>query len=218
MLFFLDTADIKEIRDLATTGLIDGITTNPSLASQTGSTFVDLIKEICEIIPGPVSAEVSAFTTEDMVREGQRLAQIAPNVTVKVPLTPEGLKACHILSGKGIAVNVTLCFTSIQALLAAKAGATFVSPFCGRLDDISQDGIELIADIKNIYNNYPDYSTKILAASIRHPHHVLQAARFGADVVTVPPKVFRQLFKHPLTDNGLEQFSQDWNKAGLTIL
>jgi transaldolase len=218
MLFFLDTADIKEIRDLADTGLIDGITTNPTLAAQTGKTFIELIKEICAIIPGPVSAEVAALTAEDMIREGQHLAQIAPNVVVKVPLTPEGLKACHVLNSKGIEVNVTLCFTATQALLAAKAGATFISPFCGRLDDISQDGIELIADIKNIYNNYPHYTTKILAASIRHPHHVLQAARFGADVVTMPPKIFRQLFKHPLTDSGIEQFSQDWEKAGLTIL
>jgi transaldolase len=218
MKFFVDTADVKEISELAATGLLDGVTTNPSLVAKAGRDFKTIIKEICAIVPGPVSAEVSALDAESMVAEGRTLAAIAPNVTVKVPLTWEGLKACRTLTGEGTMVNVTLCFSANQALLAAKAGATFVSPFIGRLDDIGLDGMELVAEIRTIYDNYPDLSTEILAASIRHVNHVKQAAMIGADVVTVPPAVLHALVKHPLTDKGLELFLADWKKTGQKIV
>jgi transaldolase len=218
MKFFVDTADVKEISELAATGLLDGVTTNPSLVAKAGRDFKTIIKEICAIVPGPVSAEVSALDAEGMVAEGRTLAAIAPNVTVKVPLTWEGLKACRTLTGEGTMVNVTLCFSANQALLAAKAGATFVSPFIGRLDDIGLDGMELVAEIRTIYDNYPDLSTEILAASIRHVNHVKQAAMIGADVATMPPAVLHALVKHPLTDKGLELFLADWKKTGQRIV
>jgi transaldolase len=218
MKFFVDTADVKEISELAATGLLDGVTTNPSLVAKAGRDFKTIIKEICAIVPGPVSAEVSALDAEGMVAEGRTLAAIAPNVTVKVPLTWEGLKACRTLTGEGTMVNVTLCFSANQALLAAKAGATFVSPFIGRLDDIGLDGMELVAEIRTIYDNYPDLSTEILAASIRHVNHVKQAAMIGADVATMPPTVLQALVKHPLTDKGLELFLADWKKTGQRIV
>ena len=218
MKFFVDTADIAEIRDLASTGLLDGVTTNPSLVAKTGRGFFELIEEICAVVPGPVSAEVAATDHETMLAEGTRLAAIAPNVTVKVPLTRDGLKTCKALSEAGTMVNVTLCFSSAQALLAAKAGATFVSPFVGRLDDIGEDGMALIGDILHIYRQYPALATEVLVASIRHPRHVVEAARMGADVGTLPPAVLRMLFKHPLTDRGLEAFLADWAKTGQSIL
>lgn len=217
MLFFLDTADVKEIRALASTGLVDGVTTNPSLVANSQTSFSDLIKEICDIIPGPVSAEVISPAAKDMIEEGRILAKIASNVTIKVPLTTEGLKACQALTSEGINVNVTLCFTPIQALLAAKSGAAFISPFCGRLDDIGSDGMQVICDIRDIYSNYPQYTTKILAASVRHLQHVMRAALLGADAITIPPKVFHALVKHPLTDQGLETFNKDWEKSSLRI-
>lgn len=217
MKIFLDSADIGEIRELASTKLIDGVTTNPSLAAKSGKPFAKLIEEICDIVPGPVSAEVISLNADEMISEGQYLSKIAPNVTIKVPLTVDGLKACYALSHDSIMVNVTLCFSTNQALLAAKAGATFISPFCGRLDDISQDGMDLIADIRRVYDNYHQLNTEILAASIRHPQHVLAVARLGADVATLPGKVFQQLYRHPLTDLGIQQFMADWQAAGLTI-
>jgi len=218
MKFFIDTADLNEIRDLAATGLLDGVTTNPSLVAKSGARFLDLIAEICGVVSGPVSAEVASTDCETMVAEGRRLAAIAHNVTVKVPLTPDGLKACRTLADEGTMVNVTLCFSAGQALLAAKAGATFVSPFVGRLDDISQDGMTLIADIVEIYRQYPMIATEVLVASIRHPLHLVRAAKMGAGVATIPPAVIRQLYKHPLTDRGLEAFMTDWAKAGQSIL
>jgi len=218
MKFFVDTGDVAEIRDLAATGLLDGVTTNPSLIAKAGKPFIPLIEEICSIVEGPVSAEVAATDFETMLKEGEKLAKIASNVAVKVPLTEAGLKVCKILSDNGTMVNVTLCFSPLQALLAAKAGAAFISPFIGRLDDIGQDGMQLIADIVQIYNNYPDFRTQVLAASIRHPIHVLEAARLGADVATLPPAVIRQLYKHPLTDKGLATFVDDWKKTGQSIL
>jgi transaldolase len=218
MKFFVDTADVKEIKELAATGLLDGVTTNPSLVAKAGRDFKTIIKEICELIPGPVSAEVSALDTEGMIAEGRVLAKIAPNVTVKVPLTWDGLKACKALTGDGTMVNVTLCFSANQALLAAKAGATFVSPFIGRLDDIGLDGMELLAEIRTVYDNYADLSTEVLAASIRHVNHVKQAALIGADVATMPPAVLHALVKHPLTDRGLELFLADWKKTGQRIV
>ncbi len=218
MKFFVDTAELNDIRELSATGLVDGVTTNPSLVAQSGRDFVDVVKEICEIVSGPVSAEVTATDFHSMVREGQKLAKIAPNVTVKVPLTMDGLKACKALTSEGTMVNVTLCFSPGQALLAAKAGATFVSPFVGRVDDISGDGMALIAEICEIYRNYPSLDTEVLVASIRHPLHVVEAAKLGADVATLPPKVLRQLFQHPLTDKGLAAFLADWEKTGQTIL
>jgi transaldolase len=217
MKFFVDTADIAEIRDLAETGLLDGVTTNPSLIMKAGRPIKDVIAEICEVVPGPVSAEVAATDHDGMVREGRILARIAENVTIKVPLTWDGLKACKTLSGEGQMVNVTLCFSAAQALLAAKAGATFISPFIGRLDDIGLDGMELIREIRAIYDNYPALKTEILAASIRTHNHVKDAALAGADVSTVPPAVLKSLVKHPLTDKGLEAFLADWKKTGQTI-
>lgn len=217
MKFFVDTADVAEIKDLAATGLLDGVTTNPSLVAKTGRDFKSTIAEICEIVPGPVSAEVGALDAEGMITEGRILARIAKNVTVKVPLTWDGLKACRVLTGEGTMVNVTLCFSATQALLAAKAGATFVSPFIGRLDDIGLDGMQLIQEIKAIYDNYLDLETDILAASIRTVNHVKDAAIAGADVATVPPAILKSLVKHPLTDKGLEQFMADWKKSGQKI-
>jgi transaldolase len=218
MKFFVDTADTDEIRDLAATGLLDGVTTNPSLVAKTGRKFLDVVREICEMVEGPVSAEVAATDFETMHAEGQKLARIAPNVAVKVPLTPDGLKTCRALSQQGTMVNVTLCFSPGQALLAAKAGASFISPFIGRLDDVGTDGMQLIADICQIYRNYDGIRTEVLVASIRHPMHVVEAARIGADVATLPPAVLRQLYNHPLTDKGLAAFLADWAKTGQSIL
>lgn len=218
MKFFVDTADIAEIAELNDTGLLDGVTTNPSLVAKTGKDFVSTIKEICRIVKGPVSAEVTATDHATMLAEGRKLAALATNVAVKVPLTVDGLKTCKALSDDGIMVNVTLCFSPAQAILAAKAGATFISPFVGRLDDIGQDGMQLIADIVQIYNNYPDFKTEVLVASIRHPIHLIESAKIGADVATLPPNVLKGLVKHPLTDKGLEAFLADWKKTGQSIL
>jgi transaldolase len=216
MKFFVDTADIADIRELAETGLLDGVTTNPSLIHKSGRNFLEVVKEIAELVPGPVSAEVVATDHSEMMREAEILRKIADNITIKVPLTIDGLKTCKALAAEGTMVNVTLCFTANQALLAAKAGATFISPFVGRHDDIGFDGMEIISDIRMIYDNY-DFRTQILVASIRHPVHVLQSAKIGADVITAPPAVIRQLVKHPLTDRGLESFAADWAKTGQTI-
>ncbi len=218
MKFFVDTADVNEIRELAETGLLDGVTTNPSLIAKSGRNFIETIREICALVDGPVSAEVAALDAETMLAEGRKLAGIAENVAVKVPLTWDGLKTCRALAEAGIMVNVTLCFSANQALLAAKAGAAFISPFIGRLDDVGEDGMNLIRDIRTIYVNYPDLGTEILAASIRHPRHVTDAALAGADVATVPPVVLRQIVNHPLTDKGLAQFVADWKKTGQSIL
>ena len=217
MKFFVDTADVAEIKDLAATGLLDGVTTNPSLVAKAGRDFREIIAEICALVPGPVSAEVAATDLDGMLKEGRSLAKIAKNVTVKVPLTWAGLKACKALTGEGTLVNVTLCFAANQALLAAKAGATFISPFVGRLDDTGADGMDLVREIRIIYDNYPELGTQILAASIRNVLHVKQAAMIGADVVTVPPAVLRALVSHPLTDKGLELFLSDWKKTGQRI-
>jgi transaldolase len=216
MKFFVDTADIGDIRELAETGLLDGVTTNPSLIHKSGRDFLEVVKEIAQLVPGPVSAEVVATDHAEMMREAEILRRIADNITIKVPLTLDGLKACRALTGEGTMVNVTLCFTANQALLAAKAGATFISPFVGRHDDIGFDGMEIISDIRIIYDNY-DFATEILVASIRHPVHILQSAKIGADVITAPPAVIRQLFRHPLTDRGLEGFAADWAKTGQKI-
>ncbi len=216
MKFFVDTADTAEIAELAETGLLDGVTTNPSLIHKAGRDFLEVVREICAIVPGPVSAEVVATDHAEMMREAEVLRRIADNITIKVPLTLDGLKTCRALTGDGTMVNVTLCFTANQALLAAKAGATFISPFVGRHDDIGFDGMQIISDIRLIYDNY-DYQTQILVASIRHPVHVLESARIGADVITAPPGVIRQLFKHPLTDRGLDLFAADWAKTGQSI-
>ena len=218
MKFFVDTADVDEIRELAATGLLDGVTTNPSLVAKSGRPFLQVIREICEIVDGPVSAEVTATDHSTMLSEGRKLAQLAGNVAVKVPLTPDGLKTCRVLADDGVMVNVTLCFSPSQSILAAKAGAAFVSPFIGRLDDISRDGMGLIADIRMIYDNYAEFTTEILVASIRSPNHVAEAAKIGADVATIPPGVIRQLFNHPLTDKGLDAFLTDWAKTGQSIL
>jgi transaldolase len=219
MKFFVDTADINDIKDLAATGLLDGVTTNPSLVAKSGAaSFIDLIKDICKIVEGPVSAEVGATDYDQMLEEGKYLAKLAKNVAVKVPLTPAGLKVCKYLSGQGTMVNVTLCFSPAQAILAAKAGATFVSPFVGRLDDIGENGMQLIADICEIYSQYPQFKTEVLVASVRHPQHIVQAALLGAHVATSPPSVIRQLYAHPLTDKGLAQFVTDWAKCGQKIL
>jgi transaldolase len=216
MKFFADTAEISEIRELADTGLLDGVTTNPSLVHKSGRNFLEVVKEIASVVSGPVSAEVVALDYEGMMREAEVLRKIAKNIAIKVPLTPAGLKACKALTGDGSMVNVTLCFSAAQALLAAKAGATFISPFIGRLDDIATDGMSLIADIRLIYDNY-DFQTQILAASVRHPMHVLEAAKVGADVMTAPPKIIWQLFNHPLTDSGIASFLKDWEATGQKI-
>ena len=217
MKFFVDTADVAEIRALAELGMVDGVTTNPSLIAKSGRNILEVIKEICATVPGPVSAEVTATDAENMLREGRLLAKLAPNVTVKVPLTVDGLRTCRALADEGTMVNVTLCFSAAQAILAAKAGAAFVSPFVGRLDDIGQDGMDLIAEIVAIYANYASFKTEILVASVRHPIHVVQAAKLGAHVATLPPGVLRALFNHPLTDKGLAAFLADWAKTGQRI-
>ena len=217
MKFFVDTADVAAIRELADLGMVDGVTTNPSLILKSGRDILEVTKEICGITDGPVSAEVVATESAAMIAEGRRLAAIAPNIAVKLPLTWDGLKACKALTSEGFMVNVTLCFSTAQALVAAKAGATFVSPFIGRLDDINLDGMQLIADIRQVYDNY-DFKTQILAASIRSVNHVAEAARIGADVMTAPPNIIKALAMHPLTDKGLEQFLKDWEKTGQKIL
>jgi len=218
MKFFIDTANLDEIRELATTGLLDGVTTNPSLIAKSGRNMLDVIKEICEVVPGDVSAEVTATDFQSMVREGQKLAKIAKNVCIKVPLTMDGLKACKTFRHDGIKVNVTLCFSAAQALLAAKAGATYISPFVGRLDDIGHDGMLLIADIVAMYRNFPKLETEVLVASVRNPGHVVTAAKMGAHVATLPPATLKQMFQHPLTDKGLAAFLADWAKTGQSIL
>lgn len=217
MKFFVDTGDFKEIEELGATGLLDGVTTNPSLIAKSGRNFKELIADICKAVPGPVSAEVAAIDYDGMIAEGEVLAAIAENVVVKLPLTLDGLRATKTFSSKGIKTNVTLCFSANQALLAAKVGATYVSPFIGRLDDINLDGMDLIEDIRTIFDNYA-YSTEILAASIRSPNHVTQAALAGADVATMPPAVIRKLADHPLTKSGLEAFVKDWKSTGQSIL
>ncbi|MGB3388564.1 MAG: fructose-6-phosphate aldolase [Pseudaminobacter sp.] len=216
MKFFVDTADVKEIRELNELGLLDGVTTNPSLILKSGGNIAEVTKEICSIVKGPVSAEVVATEYAEMMREAEVLSKIADNICIKVPLTLDGLRACKAITSDGRQVNVTLCFSANQALLAAKAGATFISPFVGRIDDIGIDGMELIAEIRQIYNNY-HFQTEILAASIRTVNHVKQAAMIGADVATVPPATLRALVKHPLTDKGLESFLADWAKTGQKI-
>ena len=218
MKFFVDTADIAEIRDLAATGLVDGVTTNPSLVAKSGRKFLDVVKEICDVVPGPVSAEVAALDHAGMLAEGRKLAKIAHNVVVKVPLTPDGLKTCKALRAEGTKVNVTLCFSPAQAILAAKAGASYISPFVGRLDDVGVDGMGLIGDIVQIYDSYPEFETEVLVASVRHPMHVVAAGKLGADVVTLPPPVLRQMFNHSLTDKGLAAFLADWAKTGQSIV
>jgi transaldolase len=217
MKFFADTADIDDIRELVSMGLVDGVTTNPSLIAKSGRDFKQVVKEICALVEGPVSAEVTALDTDAMVTEGRHLAELAPNIAVKVPLTWDGLKACRALTQGGTMVNVTLCFNANQALLAARAGATFVSPFIGRLDDIGLNGMEVIEEIRAIYDNY-DFSTAILAASIRTVNHVKQSALAGADVATVPPAILKSLAQHPLTDKGVDMFLADWKKTGQIIL
>jgi transaldolase len=218
MRFFVDTADVAEIRDLAATGLLDGVTTNPSLVAKTGRDFFETLREICEVVPGPVSAEVAATDVDTILAEARVLTQVAGNIVIKVPLTPDGLRACRALTDSGTPVNVTLCFSAAQAILAAKAGARYVSPFVGRLDDIGHDGMALIAEIVEIYNAYPDFTTEVLVASVRHSAHVVEAAKMGAHVATIPPSIMRAMFKHPLTDKGLERFLEDWAKTGQSIL
>lgn len=216
MKFFADTAEISEIRELAATGLLDGVTTNPSLVHKSGRDFLEVVREIAAVVAGPVSAEVVALDYDGMIREAEVLCRIADNIAIKVPLTEAGLKACKTLTDDGTMVNVTLCFSAAQALLAAKAGATFVSPFVGRHDDVGFNGMELISDIRLIYDNY-DYQTQILVASVRNPMHVVEAAKIGADVMTAPPKIIHQLFKHPLTDAGIAAFLKDWEATGQKI-
>ncbi|MBA2414074.1 MAG: fructose-6-phosphate aldolase [Burkholderiaceae bacterium] len=216
MKFFADTAEIAEIRELAATGLLDGVTTNPSLIHKSGRDFIEVVREIAAVCPGPISAEVVALDYDTMMSEAEILRKIAKNIAIKVPLTPDGLKACKALTGDGTMVNVTLCFSAAQALLAAKAGASFISPFVGRHDDVGFDGMQLIADIRMIYDNY-DFATEILVASVRHPIHVVEAAKLGADVMTAPPKIIHQLFKHPLTDAGIAGFLKDWQATGQKI-
>ncbi len=218
MKFFVDTANVADIKSLAESGLLDGVTTNPSLVAKSGRQMHDVIAEICGIVPGPVSAEVAAPNFDGMMAEAHVLRKIARNVTIKVPLTPDGLRACRTLANDGTMVNVTLCFSAAQAILAAKAGASFVSPFVGRLDDIGEDGIGLIGDIMTIFRNYPAFKTEVLVASVRGPRHVIEAAKHGAHVATVPPAVLRELFNHPLTDKGLASFSADWAKTGQHIV
>ncbi|MSP04898.1 MAG: fructose-6-phosphate aldolase [Acetobacteraceae bacterium] len=217
MKFFVDTADTADIKSLAASGLLDGVTTNPSLIAKSGRKILDVVAEICAIVPGPVSAEVAATDYDGMMREAAVLRKIASNVTVKLPLTPDGIRACKALTDQGVMTNVTLCFSPAQAILAAKAGATFVSPFVGRLDDIGQNGMDLIADILTIFANYPNFKTEVLVASIRNPIHLIDAAKMGAHVATLPPNVLRQLYQHPLTDKGLAGFLADWAATGQTI-
>jgi transaldolase len=217
MKFFVDTAEIAEIKALAASGLLDGVTTNPTLIAKSGRKILEVIAEICDAVPGPVSAEVAATEYDQIMREAKVLRGIADNVTIKVPLTPDGLRACKALSSDGAMVNVTLCFSAAQALLAAKAGATFISPFVGRLDDIGHDGMELIADIVQIYRNYTALKTEVLVASVRSPLHVIAAAKLGAHVATLPPAVLRSLYLHPLTEKGLANFLADWAKTGQQI-
>jgi transaldolase len=212
MKFFIDTADIREIKEAAAMGLVDGVTTNPSLVAKTGRKFRDVLLEICDIVKGPVSAEVVTLTHDEMMKEARELAALRSNIVVKIPLIPEGLKAVRTCSNEGIKTNVTLCFSATQALLAAKAGATYISPFVGRLDDVSQDGMELISDIVEIYDNY-GFDTEVLVASVRHPLHILASAKLGAHVATAPLSVLLQLSKHPLTDIGLQKFLADWDKV-----
>ncbi|MEO8619230.1 MAG: fructose-6-phosphate aldolase [Sphingomicrobium sp.] len=216
MKFFADTAEIDDIKKLAETGLLDGVTTNPSLIKKSGRDFIEVVKEIVAVVDGPVSAEVVSLDHDGMMREAEKLRKIADNIAIKVPLTPDGLRTCKKLSSDGTMVNVTLCFSANQALLAAKAGATFISPFVGRLDDIGHLGIDLIGDIRMIYDNY-DFATQILVASVRSPAHILESAKIGADVMTAPPSVIWQLFKHPLTDSGIASFLKDWEATGQTI-
>jgi transaldolase len=216
MKFFADTAEIAEIRELAETGLLDGVTTNPSLVHKAGRDFIEVVREIAQIVQGPVSAEVVALDYDEMMREADVLRKIGDNIAIKVPLTPAGLRACKALTSDGTMVNVTLCFSAAQALLAAKAGATFISPFVGRHDDVGFDGMQLIADIRLIYDNY-DFATQILVASVRHPIHAVEAAKIGADVMTAPPKIIWQLFKHPLTEAGIAGFLKDWEATGQKI-
>jgi transaldolase len=218
MKFFVDTADVNEIAELAATGLLDGVTTNPTLIAKSGRNFIEVITEICGLTTGHVSAEVTALDVEGMIREGEKLAAIAGNVAIKVPLTWDGLKACRHFADQGVAVNVTLCFSPAQALLAAKAGAAYISPFVGRLDDIGQDGLLLIQDIVTIYSNYADLETEVLVASVRNPIHLIESAKMGAHVATIPPSVMKQLVHHPLTDKGLEAFMTDWQKTGQSVL
>jgi transaldolase len=217
MKFFVDTADTAEIKSLASSGLLDGVTTNPSLVAKTGRKFLDVLAEICAVVPGPVSAEVAATDFDGMMAEARVVRSVAKNIAVKVPLTPDGLRACRHLTDDGAMVNVTLCFSAAQAILAAKAGATFVSPFVGRLDDIGDHGMGLIADIVQIYRNYPAFKTEVLVASVRSPLHVVEAGKIGAHIATLPPAVLRSLFNHPLTDKGLANFLADWAKTGQKI-
>ena len=218
MKFFVDTGDINEISKLVETGMVDGVTTNPSLVASSGKDFVSLVREICQLVPGPVSAEVLATDYPTMMKEADVLRNIADNVCIKVPLTVDGLKTCKQLSQEGTDVNVTLCFSVVQALLAAKAGATYVSPFIGRLDDIGESGMDLIRNIVEMYGNYPELNTQVLAASVRSPSHILESAMAGADVATLPPKILWQLYQHPLTDKGLDGFMKDWAKTGQKLI
>jgi transaldolase len=217
MKFFVDTADVEAIAELNDLGMVDGVTTNPSLILKSGRDIIEVTREICSIVSGPVSAEVVALKAEDMIAEGRKLAEIAPNIAVKVPLTWDGLKTCKVLSGEGKMVNVTLCFSANQALLAAKAGATFISPFIGRHDDLGFEGMQLIREIKQVYDHYDALETEILVASVRHPLHIREAAMTGAHVATLPPNVFKSLLSHPLTDKGLAAFLADWKATGQTI-
>ena len=218
MKFFVDTGDISEIESLAATGMVDGVTTNPSLIAKSGQDFKEVIQHICKIVDGPVSAEVAATDYETMRAEAEIIRKWGDNIAIKVPLTEDGLKVCKELSDDGTMVNVTLCFSAAQAILAAKAGASFISPFVGRLDDISQDGLQLISDIVRIYDNYPQFDTEVLVASVRNPLHIVDSAKMGAHVMTAPPSVIRQLYKHPLTESGLAAFVKDWQATGQSIL
>ena len=218
MKFFVDTGDIEEIKSLEATGMVDGVTTNPSLIAKSGQDFKEVIQQICKIVDGPVSAEVAATDYETMSKEAEVIRKWGDNIAIKVPLTEDGLKVCKELSDDGTMVNVTLCFSPAQAILAAKAGASFISPFVGRLDDLSQDGLQLINDIVRIYDNYPQFDTEVLVASIRNPLHIVDSAKMGAHVMTAPPKVIRQLYKHPLTESGLAAFVKDWEATGQSIL
>lgn len=218
MKIFLDTANIEEIHTINQSGIIDGVTTNPSLVAKTGKNFLTIIEEICKTVSGPVSAEVAGMDFSQMIKEGNILSKISKNVVIKLPLTPDGLRACRYFSENNIKTNVTLCFSVGQAILAAKAGATYVSPFVGRLDDIGYNGMNLISDIVDVYNNYPIWDTQVLVASIRSPEHISQAAKYGADIVTIPPSVISKLYNHPMTDIGLDTFSKDWKNTGQKIL